>query len=137
MPPLTGSAAVIAACQANWEAHKTDCSGFVRAVAAALNITMTGLANDIVDQLQTSPWTLATNGVDAAAKATAGMFVIAGLKEDPHGHVVVVTPGPLAFNAYPTGYWGQLGGIGKENATINWAWTHADLPNVIYACRTF
>jgi hypothetical protein len=30
---------VVSICEANWEAHKSDCSGFVKAVSAALGIT--------------------------------------------------------------------------------------------------
>lgn len=131
------SAAVVSACEANWEAHKSDCSGFAKAVAHALGMTLTGMANDIVDQIQSSPWTLAMDGVDAKQKAEAGMFVIGGLKETGHGHVVVVTPGPLAHEKYPTAYWGRLGSVGAKNTTINWAWDQQDRDKVVYAYRSF
>ncbi len=137
MAKLVGSALVVATCESKWDAHKNDCSGFVKAVAAALGITLTGLANDIVDQIKKAPWTLAKDGVEAKQKAEAGMFVVAGRKEAGHGHVVVITPGGLAHGKYPTGYWGRLGGTGKKNATLNWAWPKDELDSIVYAYRSF
>ncbi|MET1257375.1 hypothetical protein [Aliikangiella maris] len=63
------------------------------------------------------------------------MLVIVGLKAQPHGHVAIVVPGPLAHGKYPTAYWGSLGGVPKKNTTINWSWNKKDRDNVIYACR--
>src|SRR5665213_1442996 len=100
MDQLTGSDAVVAACKANWEAHKSDCSGFAKAVATDIGVSLSGMANDIVDEIQQLPWSTTLDGVEAGQQAEAGLFVIAGLKEDPHGHVVVVTPGPLAHDKY-------------------------------------
>jgi hypothetical protein len=121
-------------CEANWAANKSDCSAFVKAVAADLGIQLTGLANDIVDQVGRSPWvSLKKDGVAARSRADAGFFVIGGLKVlGGHGHVVVVTPGPLAFSKYPTAYWGRLNGTGKKNTTINFAWNEADRDKVLY-----
>ena len=68
------------------------------------------------------------NGIGAAESAAAGKLVIGGLKgseqtnPDPHGHVVIVVAGPLAHDAYPSAYWGRLGGGGAKDKTINWAW---------------
>ena len=132
-----GSDAIVAACQANWEAHKADCSGFAKAVAAAIGVELTGMANDIVDQIQTAPWTTTMDGAVASQQAADGMFVIGGLQEEGHGHVVVVTPGPLNRDKYPTAYWGRLGGVGAENQTINWAWNADDRDKVIYGYRSF
>jgi len=130
-------APVVRACEADWEAHNRDCSGFVKAVAADLGITLTGQANDIVDQIGRVPWTSLNNdGLAAAQKAELGFLVIAGLKDTPNGHVAVITPGPLAQGKYPTGYWGKLHGIGKKNTTINWAWNEDDRDNVTYSCIT-
>ena len=50
---------------------------------------------------------------------------------------MVITPGPLAHNKYPTGYWGRLGGVGAENQTINWSWNATDRDKVLYAYRSF
>jgi hypothetical protein len=132
---------VIAACEACYEANKGDCSAVVRAVAGQLGVTVVGNADQIVDTLRTSPeWTPLANGVAAAQAAKEGShLVIAGLKgaeqavPNPHGHVVVVVDGPLAHDAYPTAYWGSLGGQPGKDQTLNWAWTTADRDRVSYA----
>jgi hypothetical protein len=112
-------------------------------VASKLQVPLHGLANEIVDTLRSGQggWTLLRDGVAAAESAKSGKFVIAGLKgneqahPDPHGHVVVVVDGPLEHNAYPTAYWGRLGGGGRKEKTINWAWTAADRDRVSYAAH--
>jgi hypothetical protein len=134
---------VFEACEADFEAHKGDCSGFVRAVGARLGIALVGLADEIVDALRGADWTPLADGSAATAMADAGRLVVAGLKgrdqaqPDPHGHVVVVVAGALdpAHGLYPHGYWGRLHGVGHKNTTLNWAWRAGDLPKVIYACR--
>lgn len=123
---------IVVACEKYWEQYKNDCSGFVKAVALEMGIALTGQANDIVDRIGGAPWVPLANGVEAAAKSGSGL-VVAGLKDNPHGHVVIVVPGPLAHNAYPSAYWGQLGGVGKKNTTLNWAWNTADRDRVSYA----
>jgi len=129
------------ACEACFEAHKGDCSAFARAVASKLGVPLQGLlANDIVETLRTGHgWTPLTDGVAAAKSAHDGKLVMAGLKgseqthPDLHGHIVVVVDGPLADDAYPRAYWGQLGGPGAEDKTINWAWIAGDRDRVSYA----
>jgi hypothetical protein len=123
---------VVVACEKYWEQYQSDCSGFVKAVSLELGVTLTGQANDIVDQINIAPWLPLAGGSDAAAKSGLGL-VVAGLKDNPHGHVVIVVPGPLAHLKYPTAYWGQLGGVGRKNTTLNWAWSVADRDNVSYA----
>jgi hypothetical protein len=126
---------IIDACEANYTAHIGDCSGFCKAVARELGITfLSGMANDIVDEIQTAPWIVLADGIAAKAQADAGNLVIGGLKDLPHGHVVVVVQGPLAHEKYPTAYWGSLAGKPGKNQTINWAWNMADRDHVIYAC---
>ncbi len=53
---------IIDACETNWEAHKADCSGFVKAVALALAVKTFSAgdnADAIVDRLRAaSDWTL-------------------------------------------------------------------------------
>jgi hypothetical protein len=50
--------------------------------------------------------------------------------------VVATAPGQsLAHGRYPFAYWGRLGGVGKENATINFAWRAEDRDNVSYAAH--
>ena len=126
---------IINACEAEFQNHIDDCSGFAKAVAGDLGITLTGMANDIVDQIQTSSWTLLADGIAAKAQADAGNFVIGGLKDNPHGHVVVVVQGPIdpTHGKYPTAYWGSLARKPGKNKTVNWAWDAAERDNVIYA----
>jgi hypothetical protein len=132
---------IIRFCEKEWPANKANCSGFVKAVAADLGLQLTGLADDIVDQITDPSWTALADGVEAKAKADAGWFVIGGLKvgdqQQPeiHGHVVVVVAGPLAHGLYPTGYWGRLNGVGEKNKTINFAWNQSDRDKVKYAAR--
>ncbi len=134
--------AIVNSCENHWDAYKSDCSGFVKAVAADFGINLTGQADDIVDQMQSAPWQTLSDGPSAKAQADSGNFVLAGLKgadhQPPrdHGHVVVVVTGALAQNKYPTAYWGTLGGTGRKNTTLNWAWNATDRDNVIYAYQT-
>ena len=128
------------ACVACFDAHRGDCSGFVRAVAQRLGIPVTGLADEIVDTIRAgAPWQVLADGIAAARSAEQGHFVIGGLRgdqqahRDEHGHVVVVTGDPLAFGHYPTAWWGQLGGQGASGKTINFAWTPRDRDRVTYA----
>jgi hypothetical protein len=117
------------ACEACFDAHSDDCSGFARAVARQLGVTLTRLADDIVDTISAgAPWAPLADGVAAAQAASDGRFVIGGLRgdeqanPDPHGHVVVVVAGePLAHGKYPFAYWGKLGGVGEKDQTVNWA----------------
>jgi len=133
--------AVKAACAANYQQYKGDCSGFAKAVAAALGVPLQGMADDIVNTLRAGgPWTPLADGPAAAAAAAAGLLVLAGLRGDElkvpqqHGHVVVVVTGaPLNRGLYPFAYWGSLGAQPGFDQTINWAWTLDDLPNVSYA----
>jgi hypothetical protein len=128
---------IINACESLFANHIADCSGFAKAVAGDLGITLTGMANDIVDQIQASPWTLLGDGIAAKKQADAGFFVIGGLKDNPHGHVVIVVQGPIdaAHQKYPTAYWGSIRGaqFAAKDKTVNWAWDAADRDRVIYA----
>jgi hypothetical protein len=135
---MTTADEIIAACQAQWPAHQNDCSGFARAVAEQLNVPLTGMADDIVGQIAVAPWSPLADGPAAAEAAGQGRFVIAGLKggdqqvPSAHGHVVVVVAGQPAEGRYPVAYWGRLGGGGRQNTPINYAWTAADRDRVIY-----
>lgn len=129
----TKSKKIIALCEKYWEQHKKDCSGFVKEVAGELGVKLHGQANEIVDQIQKMPWKTVKSGVEAKLQATNGMFVVGGLKDTPHGHVVIVVPGPLSHGKYPTAYWGSLGGVPKKNTTINWSWNKQDRDKVIYS----
>jgi hypothetical protein len=126
---------VIEACEAVFAAHITDCSGFARAAAAELGIKLEGRANELIDQLSGAPWAILADGIAAKQKADEGYFVVAGLKDEPHGHIVVIVAGEIAHEKYPAAYWGSLKGAesAAKNRTINWAWTKADRDRVIYA----
>lgn len=128
------------ACIACFDVHKGDCSGFARAVADRLDVELQGIADAIVDTLRSGEgWTPLPNGVAAAASAKAGRLVIGGLKgseqarKNGHGHLVVVIDGPLMRGAYPSAYWGSLGGQPGRGLTTNFAWAEADRDRVSYA----
>jgi hypothetical protein len=137
----TTAKTIVAACEAEWPAFRNDCSGFVRHVASRLGVTLTGLANAIVDEIRQGDWHSLQDGRAAKAAADAGQLVIGGLRGDEqvnpeeHGHVVVVVSGPLAHNAYPSAYWGKLGGVGAKDQTINFAWRTGDRDHVHYAAK--
>jgi hypothetical protein len=142
---------IIGVCEANWEAHQADCSGFVKGVAFALGISTFSSnddANAITDKLHAATdWTALASGDGIAAKAQAdlGLFVIACLKGDeqvqpsPNGHVVVVVSGPLdaTHGKYPTAYWGRLDGVGAKAQTLNYAWRAVDRDRVGYFAKSF
>lgn len=120
-----------ALCETHWPQWKHDCSGFLKAVAADLGITLSGDANAIVDAMGWAPWTqLGADADKAVAYAGMGYLVVAGLKAGHHGHVVIIMPGQS--KPYPLAYWGRFGGTGRKNSPINYSWTHADLANVRY-----
>lgn len=137
----TAAQQVINVCEADFDAHSGDCSGFAKAVASDLGIQLTGLADDICDQIQGSDWNQLTDGVAAKQMADAGFLVIGGLRgadnvpPQSHGHVVVVVSGPLAHDKYPTAYWGKLGGVGSKDQTVNYAWNAASRDLAIYAAK--
>jgi hypothetical protein len=90
---------ILRACEKHWDAHKDDCSGFVKAVAAELGIALTGQANDIYEQIQRSPWSVIARGKRGGEHAaTAGIaagyggkFVVgASRNSSGHGHVAVI-----------------------------------------------
>ncbi|HEX5080289.1 MAG TPA: hypothetical protein VFV80_14145 [Geminicoccaceae bacterium] len=138
---MTDPGRIIAICEREWPEAQDDCNKFVKAVAGALDITLTGNADMIVDQIVGPGWTRLADGKAAAQEAALGALVIGGLKgsdqEVPsaHGHVVVVVRGPLNRDKYPTAYWGRLGGGGARNKTINWSWRSGDQDRVIYGAH--
>ncbi len=133
---------IIDQCEAAFEDNKGDCNKFAKAVASHFNITLTGPANDITDQIQGDGWTQLTDGKKAAEKAAAGFLVIGGLKgsdqatPSANGHVVVVVKGQPEHDKYPKAYWGRLGGSGEKNKGVNWAWRTGDRDKVKYGCKS-
>ncbi|MCD8740782.1 hypothetical protein LT679_09240 [Mucilaginibacter roseus] len=149
---------VIKACQANWSAFKSDCSGFVKKVCKDLNVTMsTGQADAIVDYIKANGWTALkdqtsgstiTKTKEQLAKeyADSGYLVIAGLKGADNvppmnnGHVVVVVSGDMVYSSrdgkyYPLGYWGRLNGVGNQNSGLNNAFNKDSISKVVYAAK--
>lgn len=145
---------VVEACENNWEQYKSDCSGFVKAVADELLILLPGSTGD-ADWMTKfiSEWAVtdgnmiaipAGEGADIRAIAAAGEghFVIGGLTKDEintarppdkqtsNGHVVIVVPG-ISPNGWPMGYWGTLGGVGEKNASLSKAF-RSPLKNKIH-----
>lgn len=124
-------------------ANAGDCSAFAKAVAQDFSVTLTGQANDIVDQLNASNgWTVlgadADAGQRAAAAAAKGEFVVGARKEAGNGHVVIVVAGsPLAHGKYPFAFWGKLNDPANAgfNKTVNWAWNSGTRDSVTYASR--
>ncbi|WP_426664528.1 hypothetical protein [Rhodanobacter aciditrophus] len=134
---MSGAPAIEAASRREWPRWKSDCSGFVHAVAADLGIAIAGNANAMVDAMgaKANGWIdLGHDPALAIGYANRGYFVVAGLKAGGHGHVVVIVPTPPG-SRYPLGYWGRLGGVGREKTGINWSWNHRDLPRVDYYAK--
>jgi hypothetical protein len=118
-------------CEQEWDKWKADCSGFLKAVAGDLGISLTGQANDIIDLMGRAPWTqIGLSAESAVGYANRGFLVVAGLKAKGHGHVAIIMPGSAKPN--PIGYWGRFGGTGRKNTPINWSWNKADLAQVQY-----
>lgn len=128
----TSSDRIIEVCEAQWDKWKSDCSGFAKAVAKGVGIELFGQANQIIDLLATSTsWTnLGADPDSAVLRAMDGELVIGGLKAKPHGHVVIIVKSPP--RQFPVAYWGRFGLVGKKNTTINWSWSRADIPKVVY-----
>jgi hypothetical protein len=122
---------VIAACERCWDDYQEKSAGFVKAVAREFGIRLTGTPNEIIDQIRQEPWTVILSSRDAAAKAETAL-VLAGLKDKEEGMVVVVVPGPLALQRYPSAYWGQAGG-GRKRSTLNLAWDEHGRDRLTYS----
>jgi hypothetical protein len=121
---------------ANVENCKANCSGYLKQVASRLGVMLPDeQANGIVDFLSgAANWTHLGNDAKRASQfAGEGSFVVAGLKEAGHGHVVIVVPG-WAPQGFPLGYWGSLRGVAFAGAdqSLTLAWTRPDLALVSY-----
>lgn len=128
---------VVKSCEGQFDAHKTDCNKFLKAVANELGIHDFKDGDDadaMIDFLEASPsgWTKLGTGKHSKAheEADTGAFVVAGMKSTDmkkvNGHVSVITSGPMVASAgdktdYPRGFWGQLGGEGKKCEGMNYS----------------
>jgi hypothetical protein len=127
----------VQASEKHFEANKSDCNKFLKAVAKELGIHdfQDGQdADKIIEFLERPPegWTKLGQGkhAEAHAKAKDGSFVVAAMKSTDmnksEGHVAVVTAGDLVHSAmdsidYPRGYWGVLNGTGKQCEGMNYS----------------
>lgn len=128
---------ILAACKKHFDAHRDDCSGFLRAVAGELGYPLSGNADAIVDHLAGS-WRVLTRE-QAIAAVERGELVIVGLKaadHDPprnHGHVGVVVPGPLYHDLYPRMWCGSIGSAQSQgDKSVGEVWRRTDRNNVHY-----
>jgi len=76
------------------------CSGCVKYMAGAVGVDLPDDdANALIDYMAAN-WTVVTKD-QAQAYADQGRFVVAGKKDTPHGHIVVVLPGgPVESGGY-------------------------------------
>jgi len=137
---------VIDTCKAVWPSKKNACNFFAIEVANRLGITLTGVADDIVDQIKGAGWSQLADGPGASDAAARGKFVIAGMKAADftsprtEGHVAIVVAGPMNPGGWaPAGYWGSTdsgvannGGAGNP---ISLCFRKEDAANIVYACR--
>jgi len=85
-------------------------------VASATNnstgLAITGVANDMVSQMNCSPLFVKTDQGNAQAVADQGGLGIVGLNESPHGHVTTFSVGTNEDK-------GQMANIGRNNGFLN------------------
>ena len=132
----------------NWQdvSTRSNCSGFLRSVAADFGITgLDKVANGQIEYIMTS-WESIPTAALAADEAAKGSFVVAVLRGSEHadhrdeGHVAIVLPGPLqqrgsgdTGGAYPF-VWcaGGKGGQSDGTRTVGDVWRPADRNHVHY-----
>ncbi len=108
----------------------THCNQYVCEVSEYYGFKGFGnlLANQMIDLLTESPQWSEVPIERCQDLANSGTLIIAGLKEDPHGHVNVICPG----RPKTSGRWGAVpscANIGKDvfiGKGINWAFS--DMP---------
>src|ERR1700743_1457403 len=77
-----------------------NCSGAVRMIAREMGYELPVVpANQLIDYFENpvNKWRV-INETEAQTAADANKLVVAGKKENPNGHVVVVMPGGKIFN---------------------------------------
>jgi hypothetical protein len=123
------------------------CNFFAIEVANRLGVTLSGTADQIVDQIKSGNWTLLADGPAARDAATQGQLVIAGLKgadftqPRDNGHVAVVVAGAMNPSGWaPAGYWGSIDppirALGGSGIPISNCFRAEDSAKIIYACQT-
>lgn len=135
---------IIEACKDVWSGKKDACNFFVIAVADQLGVTLSGRADDIVDEIRGADWSRLKHGVAARDAAKQGRFIVAGMKStefDPprsEGHVAIVVTGAMNPAGWaPAGYWGSMessvaekGGMGSP---ISLCFRASDQAKITYA----
>ena len=105
----------------------THCNQFVAEVAGKCGFKgLDGLlANDIVDYIANSDQWSECSMTQAQQLANQGTLIIAGIKDEPHGHVNVICPGREKIS----GRWGAVpcvANVGKDmfiGRGLNWAFS--------------
>lgn len=105
----------------------THCNQFVNEVCTILGFREFDgkVANEIVDLLNQHPKWSVIEMERCQELANGGSLVIAGIKEEVHGHVNIISPGKVKSS----GRWGDVpscANIGKDNFIgkgINWAFS--------------
>ena len=136
---MAGDDKVAAACKNLYPTWKNDCSGFVRAVAKELGVSLSGNADAIVGAMEKG-WTK-TDRASCLTHVRAGHLVIAGLASKEHtkprsnGHVVVVVDGALYRGIFPRCWSGSIAGaVGQSDGTrsVGEVWNTKDRELVKY-----
>lgn len=137
----SGQKKIIEACEKHWNAHKSDCSGFAKAVAKELSIELPNVKADPIiawiSEWSRASWWKIGSPKEAGTLAEEGYFVLACLTTadsgDDNGHVAVVTSGyKSAHSKYPRGYWGAYKSVGSKNDTMNWSFKKDVMDKVTY-----
>lgn len=105
----------------------THCSGYVAEVAGIMGFKDLDmlLANEIVTRISQNPQWSEIPMEKAQDLANGGSLIVAGVIEEPHGHVVIVCPGKIKNS----GRWGNVptvANVGKEvwiGKGVNWAFS--------------
>lgn len=137
---------IVDACKNAWEGsflrgtpNKNNCSGFVKAVASQLGISLpaTADADGIAEAVKA--WKKVDSGEEAQRLAANGSFVLVVLKGKDHhpprahGHVGVVVSGELYRQKYPMMWCGSIGHAQSEgDKSVGEVWNRADRDSVQY-----
>lgn len=144
-PPLGPAAErVIHTCRALWAADRNACNFFVVAVADRLGVALGGTADEIVDEIRSADWRRLADGRAAQEAASAGKFVIAGMKSSEFsrlqsdGHVAIVVDGAMNAGGWaPAGYWDStdaaIAAKGGAGHPISLCFRSEDADRIIYA----
>ena len=136
---------IIARCEALHPSTKTDCKGFLNAVATEFfGAGFVGNADAIVAFLRDprNGWSRTRKRAEAIAQAKAAMFVIAGATSNEmgkaNGHVAVVVDLPLEMKDTPMAFAGSIDSEAlripgrKISSTFNATMVHSEQLDYFY-----